>query len=231
MIDNTSQHCSSRRALTPVVVPKRKGSGFSLMELLVVMAIIAILTAAMVKVADYVRTEAQGKNTKATMQLLVSALQTYEGFRAGRGDAEVFPLEPLGRSFGEVEAALAASGSDPGTHDDSGSLIWDDWSDLSIDQQNKRLTARASIEVLYWYLEDLPVSRAVLAKLSGTATANDDGDSVTVEDVTKPLIEVNDAWGRPIRYERQGAGNFPALRSAGPDGLFDNSDDIVSSDL
>ena len=47
----------------------------------------------------------------------------------------------------------------------------------------------------------------------------------------KGLIEVNDAWGHPISYQTQGAGNFPLLRSAGPDGIFGNADDILSSEM
>jgi len=35
-----------------------------------------------------------------------------------------------------------------------------------------------------------------------------------------------DAWGRRIRYERLSDSSF-RLRSAGPDGVFDNADDIV----
>ena len=35
-----------------------------------------------------------------------------------------------------------------------------------------------------------------------------------------------DAWGRKIRYERLSDSSF-RLRSAGPDGVFDNADDIV----
>jgi hypothetical protein len=35
-----------------------------------------------------------------------------------------------------------------------------------------------------------------------------------------------DAWGHKIRYERLSDSSF-RLRSAGPDGVFDNSDDIV----
>lgn len=40
---------------------------------------------------------------------------------------------------------------------------------------------------------------------------------------------LNDTWGRPYRYQltRQGGGDVASIRSAGPDGVFDNPDDLT----
>ena len=40
---------------------------------------------------------------------------------------------------------------------------------------------------------------------------------------------VNDSWNRPFRFDRQSDGSFK-LRSAGPNGVFDDADDLTSAD-
>ena len=47
----------------------------------------------------------------------------------------------------------------------------------------------------------------------------------------KALIEINDAWDNPIDYGNPGNGNFPTPRSAGPDGVFQTADDILSTEI
>ena len=229
--------------------PPRSSAAFSLVELLVVMAIIAIVATALVTVSNTVRTRAQVRTTQATIQLLDSALTAYQQDRdTGRGNFE-FPTEPF------LEAELDDANPEDahlidyfyacwpylGTADFAlgahMTFTWDDEDDLPLppaeinDEKNQRIAARASIEFLYWMLNDIKASRVILEKLPANTTANEDDDSVTVDIREVTLVEVNDAWGRPIRYRTQGTGNFPLLTSAGPDGIFDNADDIVSSEL
>lgn len=118
-----------------------------------------------------------------------------------------------------------------------GDFTWDDADDFvgTIEMieihQDERIGARASIEFLYCILSDFDECRVFLNKLPDSATANDDGDSIEIAGEQKPLIEVQDAWGHPILYLALGAGNFPRLISAGPDGMFDTADDVISSEL
>ena len=188
--------------------------GFSLIELLVVIAIIVIVIAGMVTVGAHVRTKAQVQTTQTTIQTLVSALRTYKIERAYPDT--VYP--------GDLPV-------DEWTQGSHNSFIWDDAGDLTVDEQNERIAAMASVEALYYWLDQASECQEILGNLPETATANDDGDAVLVDGRTKALIEVNDAWGNPIRYGTPGNGNVPVLDSSGPDGVFDTADDIISTEF
>jgi len=208
---------------------RKRQAGFTLIEILVVVAIIMLLTAGMVKVAQNVRTRAQERVTKGTVSLLVSALGEYKNFH-DRGSGFEFPIEPADFPFADLIPAIEAClditiTTDPGQHD---TFTWKDDVDL-VDMR----WALATIEFLYCVMEDVPGCKAILEKLPVDVAVNDDNDSVIIRGQAKPLLEVNDAWGHPLWYRCRdlGAGNFPAIVSAGPDGLFETADDIVSTEF
>jgi len=231
--------------------------GFTLIELLVVIGIIMILITGIIKVAQSVQVKAKIKNTKSTISLLCAVLEEYRDVRSGSSGLS-FPVDPLtwitklkvppdpandGASVETFNATLGYNGlgglggsfvfdkNDPMS---DGHLVftWDDLDLLPPGQEEIRRGARASIEMLYLYLESVSECRAMLNRLGSDATSNDDNDWV-VEGaaIQRPLIEVNDAWGHPLRYQWQGEGNFPLISSAGEDGVFDTADDIISSEL
>jgi len=77
-----------------------------------------------------------------------------------------------------------------------------------------------SIIDAYIALNELPQSEKILGKLSGTATERQGGAVVFI-----------DAWKNELRYDNPVNGNFPIIKSAGPDGVFDSADDIISSEF
>jgi len=214
-----------------------------MIEIIVVITIILILLAGMVKLGGVVRNSAMEKNTKTTISLLNTALQEYQTSRQGQTDLS-FPPEPYqiwfvtgSGNFWDINYFEACWPTgigivfDFGTHQTPTNLTWKDWASLDTTQQTERITARASIEVLYNWLQDVPACRKILEKISDIARTNEDNDYVQRSGQQMPLLEVNDAWGHPIRYRNHGAGNFPVLTSAGPDGLFETADDIISSEF
>jgi len=197
-----------------------RASAFTLVELLIAVAIMAVLVGALVTVGTHVRTNARIKNTESTIHILTAALQEYNDYHGG------FPSDNY--DFSGADYVHVAG--DHATFSD-----WDDKDDVDDPPYDgelaKRRAAMASVEVMYWRLDQIPGCHAILSRLPGAATANDDRDSVTSDGQTKTLIEVNDAWGHPIGYAPQSAGNVPVLTSAGPDGILGNADDIISSEL
>lgn len=230
---------------------RKQQAGFTLIEILVVVAIIMLLTTGMVKVAQTVRTNTQIKVTKGTISLLVSALGEYKNFH-DRGRGFEFPVEPDVYDFftndsrpnmGLIDALsqylpVDDINSQAGDHD---GFVWKDMDLLTADQEEGRRLALATIEFLYCVMEDVPGCKAILEKLPVDVAVNDDNDSALMRGQAKPLLEVNDAWGRPLWYTVRGErsltaeppqpGNFPTIASAGPDGLFDTADDIVSTEF
>ena len=226
---------------------RKRQAGFTLIEILVVVAIIVLLTTGMVKVAQTVRTRAQERVTKGTISMLVSALAEYKNFH-DRGSGFEFPIEPDDFPFSflivAIDGYLLVDDSNPGQHDGGGfSDMWKDWGELEQEagQRPARRLALATIEFLYCVMEDVPGCKAILEKLPVDVAVNDDNDSVMIRGQAKPLLEVNDAWGHPLWYTVRGVrnldaelpqpGNFPAIASAGPDGLFNTADDIVSTEF
>jgi len=59
------------------------------------------------------------------------------------------------------------------------------------------------------------------------ARAEESGVLPSVDEAQELIAEFEDAWGNALRYEP--SGDDFTIRSAGPDGVFDTSDDIVSS--
>jgi len=214
---------------------------FTLVEVLVVMAIIAIIIAATVAVGGYVRTNAQIKNTQSTIKLLELTLQEYKNYKQSG-----FPPQSNAMSSGDLQFEFqhkdignipSAIVFDPdGLHN---VFNWQDYDAYLPDERDDMKKARASIEFLYYFLDEVPACRKMLSRLSEKSVTNDDQDLVTVtvgtppntNTLTKPLLEVNDAWQHPIRYQKQGADNFPTLTSAGPDGVFDTADDMISDEF
>ena len=229
---------------------RKRQAGFTLIEILVVVAIIILLATGMVKVAQTVRTNTQERVTKGTISLLVSALGEYKNFH-DRGSGFEFPVEPDVWDFftddsrpnmGLIDALSEFFDEnlvyDSGNHNN---YVWKDMDLLNADQQNGRRMALASIEFLYCVMEDVPGCKAIIEKLAADVAVNDDNDSVIIKGQAKPLLEVNDAWGHPLWYTVRGErnllaappqpGNFPVIASAGPDGLFNTADDIVSTEF
>ncbi len=221
---------------------------FTLIEMLVVVAVIVILLSIVAGVGRNVYTKAQIRNTEATITTLSTILQEYQNQNKNRdfptpttvapapvNDLSDFDL--LRKRFGYFyhgnENYIAVVDCKAGDHD---VFTWDDESDFTddikpvADHRADRLYARASIEFMYQFLDEVTACREKLAKLPESVVVNSDKDSIYLFDRTKPLLEIVDAWDHPLMYEAT-SGNFPTITSAGPDGMFDTADDIISSEF
>ena len=203
---------------------RRRPLAFTLIELLVVMAIIAIITTGIISIGSYVRTNARVNATKGTMQILKSSLAAWH--------------DAAQMSFHEnIDSPLltALQSKVPNVMDPEGKherYTWRDAGDLTPTQQQQVLIARANCEYICYVLMEESASRRILDQLSPDVRLNEDGDLYQVGTrPPQPLYEIVDAWGKPIDYRPRGTGNFPRLVSAGPNGIFDDADDISSDEF
>jgi prepilin-type N-terminal cleavage/methylation domain-containing protein len=217
---------------------RQNKTGVTLVEILVVVAIIAILVTMVIGIAS--RFDIQGKEqlTKNTIALLTTALGEFRDYGYTYSDSNYadfkFPLDCNGFSDtdlqNELQTALGLGAGDVaisgGTHD----------ADYS------------GSEAIYFFLSRVPESRKTLDKIDRKLVTNlDIGGSpmeITVGSGVYPLFRVVDPWGKTLRYSYYDNGNegstsepgrsspraFPVITSAGPDKNFDTADDIESRD-
>jgi len=186
-------------------------SGLTLFELVLAVAVLSILVSIVVGVGSYALTQTKIRLAESTISVLVTALEQYNDFTG------TFP--PQCDDLTSLQDELEGSFDGSGTH----------------------LNEFTSSEVLYYYLYRILESRKVIDAISESLTTNLDENENNAEDDRKlvfergeerfSLIRFIDPWGRTLLYEYRPDKNFPKITSAGPDGLFDNRDDIASKGM
>ncbi|MBN1844736.1 MAG: prepilin-type N-terminal cleavage/methylation domain-containing protein [Sedimentisphaerales bacterium] len=158
----------------------RPPSGFTFIEMMVVISIIVIVVSGIITVGTYVRKQAQINKAKGMIHLVVSALEEYRNYQnSGGGTDFVFP---------------ATMGS-------------------ALEQ-----------------MAQVPACRKILDQIPSEYTRNANKDELGLIDT------ILDVWGdeddkKPLDYRDNGPGNFPTIRSCGPDQTADTADDILSDRL
>jgi prepilin-type N-terminal cleavage/methylation domain-containing protein len=97
-----------------------------------------------------------------------------------------------------------------------------EYTDKFPEQPEKNFTnAAAHSEFLYSELHSIPSSQKVLEKINNSLLKG------KTEAINTPL-EIYDPWGTVLDYRYVQGDTFPELISAGPDKVFDTTDDISS---
>ncbi len=202
-------------------------TGFTLIEMLVVIAIVAALATMIVGVASRIESREKEKRCKNILALLTTALAQFHEYDFVYKDPDYtafnFPLDCNDFDAGQIKDTLeAALGADDvqisGAHDP-------DYS---------------SNEVMYLLLSMVPASRATLNKIDRKLVASSDA-TITIDERAYPLLRVIDPWDTTLRYDYydesktgverdKSKRTFPLVISAGPDREFGTDDDITSRD-
>jgi len=205
--------------------------GMTIFEILVAVAIMAILVTAVIGISKRIINQGRIRLTQSELEILVTALEQYYDFD------ERFP---------------------PDCNDNSQTVLWDALSGTIGDSKSatfrgpgKHSPEFSSSEVLYYFLNKVSQSSRIARNISNSLmTPLDDpnkpemepynpktnkydprslvfdyGNSNTSDDIY--LNRFIDPWGISLRYKYDSP-NFPKLSSAGPDKLFGTDDDISS---
>ena len=209
-------------------------TGFTLVEMVVVIAIVAVLATMVVGIAAHIDSKKDQKRARRTIVLLSTALGQFHdyGFDYKHPDYSAFgfPLDCNDFSPGELESALKDA------------LGYGDVQIIGAVDAND-----SGNEVMYLLLSMVPASRKTLDKIDRKLITNLGFDrqpmEITMgsgEDAKRhPLLRVTDPWGTTLRYdyydEKTGPPpdpktkkTFPVIISAGPDRLFGTDDDITN---
>jgi prepilin-type N-terminal cleavage/methylation domain-containing protein len=221
--------------------------GLTLVEILVTVAIIAILITMVIGIASRIDSQSKEQLTKNTLALLDAALGQFQDYGyeykiyASAGPTEVdffhslkFPIDCNELSTNNFKSALGrALGSARGTTE----IIITGAHDPSY----------SGSEAMYFFLNKIPECRKTLDKIDKSLITNlgSDGKSMEIEikidgDFKYPLFRVIDPWGTTLRYDyysyetgsyanrMNSRKTFPVITSAGPDKEFGTADDITS---
>ena len=172
--------------------------GFTLVEVLIVVAILALLVAVLVGVASSISTQRDTALTKNCLDILDAALAE---FREITGH---YPVDDWTAAITDSTCLIDGATKTPGTDDPGPS------------------------EVLYLQLSILPQTREIIAKLPDqllTKPLDASDNLITVQLAgqsgnTPYLRRVVDAWGTPLEYTRDSSDPddvFPTIASAGAD--------------
>lgn len=207
-------------------------SGLTLVEMLIVVAIIVILTTMVIGIAGRIDNQSKEQLTKSTIAILTAALRQFHDYEYRYKDLTYsgldFPLDcndflqpalemTLGNALG---ATVVISGGAP---------------DISY----------SGSEALYVFLSQLPECRKTLDKIDESLITNLDSNKqprnifVTYPGgvpKVSPLSRVIDPWGTTLKYDYydevtlnpRSKRTFPVIISAGPDKQFGTGDDISS---
>ncbi|UCF44063.1 MAG: type II secretion system protein [Planctomycetota bacterium] len=226
-------------------------TGFTIVEMIIVVAVIAILTTMVIGIAARIDSQSKERLMGETFDLLDAALEAFAdyGYEYGlsrfSGDERDFyagldfPIDCNGFSREDLETALG------------------DVLDASVSvTEGDHEPNYSGSTVLYFFLSKVPSCRATLDKiyrpdkgrivksLITNKDAAGDDLQISVDDKDYPLLRIVDPWGRTLRYDyyqnaeeekslswarrRDSKRSFPLVTSAGPDGEFGNTDDITN---
>lgn len=215
----------------------RVKNGLTLVEILVVVAIMAILVSAVITVAVRTQQQAEEQVTANTIAILSAALKEFGEYDYKfKGDDYIdhkFPPDCDGSDLKGFEQTLQEA--------------------LGVPVDSVMVTGNGinnedyfGSESMYFFLNRVPQSRKILDKIDASLlTIKDvDGVNLTLEidygsGVKQyPLVRITDAWGTTLRYEydEYDTANseyikrtFPLITSAGPDRNFDTENDNITN--
>jgi len=218
--------------------------GLTIVEMLIVLAIITILASIVITVATRIENRTKEQLTQGTLEVIDTALEQFRNFNYKYHSSTVdysdfdFPLDCNDFSVGDVqmllEDALGATSVviSGGLHDPSYS----------------------GAEVMYFLLSQVPACRETIGKIDSSLLTNKgtDGQAMYIDisfsgggvsEQKYPLFRVVDPWGETLRYDfyreesplptpamvnrmKKSKRTFPLITSAGPDKLFGTADDV-----
>lgn len=203
---------------------KRSQSGFTLMEVLVVVSVVLILAGSLVGIGKYMTVRARTQLCESQVEVICTALEQYYT------DYDAFPfvtdVDGDGDSFDDATGLPDYQVADLLTDLDGSAVSAGTFDDLN--------EAAPSSTALYYFLDKAPNSRKIIQALTGDLVTSQDAGGVNIQvslagGETVDLPRFVDPWGQSLRYEYLDGAAFPIVTSAGPDGDFDTADDNVTS--
>ncbi len=227
-------------------------SGFTLIETLLVVAIIALLVAMVFGLTRRISDQGKERLCRDTLVLVDNALEQFRDFgyeyKDSYYDGLVFPLDCNDYDLTSVPPQPNLQDTLTNAINPSGVVI----DPLSVGAYAVEFSGSGA---MYFILSQVPDCKQTLDKIDKSLLTNEGTDKIRdvnvivttgVGDIKYPFTRIIDPWGKTLRYDYYpdyddytGGGpyknyrdsakrTFPIVTSAGPDGKFDTTDDIVN---
>jgi prepilin-type N-terminal cleavage/methylation domain-containing protein len=231
-------------------------SGFTLIEMLMVVAIIAILVSMVVGITKRIDDQSKERLCRNTIALIGNALEQFRDFGYEYKDPYfaglTFPLDCNGYDPKNASTLLCLNLQDTLRN----ALYSSTATAITIWPVAQHAPNFSGSEAMYFILSQIPDCRTTLDKIDKSLLTNKGIDKVTDIVITVPsgatttnlpFTRIIDPWGTPLRYDYYpecadytGGGlykdyrdsakrTFPVITSAGPDKQFDTADDISNA--
>ncbi len=215
----------------------RQKAGLTLVEIIIVVAVIAILASVVITTATRIQNKAKEQLTESTIAILSAALEQFADYRFRYKDnyttAEErefylglkYPVDCNDFAFDRIQNELAKVLDAP----------------VTVSGHNEEYS---DVAVMYFLLSRVPECRKTLGQIDRSLVVTE--GTLTVDGRVHPLIRVIDPWGEVLKYDyydevaidwgnaseveykEDSKRNFPLITSAGRDRNFGSSDDITN---
>lgn len=208
-------------------------NGFSLVETLVVVSVIAVLVSVVIGVGKHVKEQGKIKLTKSTIDILVTALELYH---QDQGDMPFLTRRETTAGSGTyIDLAI----NEPFLESDF-ALLFDPAATIVINN-GSHVDDDWSCEAMHYYLSKSINSRRIVNMINNQLVTSRDlvGQvlNINIEVLPGPIVLVGnqdmprvvDAWGNALRYRYTAGNTFCVVVSAGEDKTFGTADDISNT--
>jgi len=210
-------------------------AGFTLLEMLIVIAVIAVLALITINISRRIENQSKERLTENTIAIINAALTQFKDYGYEYHDpnyrAFVFPLDCNGFNEAELVGTLQSA---MGTVNIIDGII------PAGDHQNEY----SGCEAMYYLLSNIPACRETLDKIDKSLITGQNM-IITIGGISRPLLRIIDPWKTTLRYDyyderplpltkpqfdnmKDSRRTFPVIISAGPDKIFGTTDDIRS---
>ena len=219
--------------IRPSSIVHRPSGGFTLVEMLVALAIVLILIGAAARLGQAVRTRAAARLTQSALAVIETALQQYHD---DFGDFPFYSLDvdtngwPNDYTVNELQIYIQLVTGAVSVVISNGILETPGYTP-------PQMINGASSAGLWWFLNRSANSRSIIDALTPSLITTFDAQTkqrlaLTITPPAPAPAETTDlgrfidSWGTSLWYRCEAGYSFPKLISAGPDKQFGTSDDI-----
>jgi len=195
---------------------KLKYTGLTIVEILVAIAIVALLAAGLYSVGSYVETQSKITLTESTIETLVATLDEYHDFYGK------FPFK-ADETYNQND--LESTGTNG-----IGGFVRAYVNDVNQEDSGSHKDEYSSIEAMYYFLNKCPSSKKIVNSINRSLLTNKGNPNEEFRVGIYPLVRVIDPWGKALRYTYEQDNNFPVITSAGPNKDFGDNDPNKAND-